>query len=124
MNVTTEHALSHLADVWLVTVQLYAVTTMFVVFKFHDTEALESKNITESPVPATVLCLLSYYVYLHFMRLIPGFLRLPSENISIGYVIDVMASFIAIWRKSFRPIKLILFFSLIKQKKTFPFEFE
>lgn len=121
MNVTTEHALSHLADVWLVTVQLYAVTTMFVVFKFHDTEALESKNITESPVPATVLCLLSYYVYLHFMRLIPGFLRLPSENISIGYV---MASFIAIWRKSFRPIKLILFFSLIKQKKTFPFEFE
>ena len=88
LNATTEHALSHLAAIWLVTVQLYAVATMFVVFKFHDTEALEPKNITESPVPATLLCLLSsYYVYLHFMRLIIGFLRLPSENISIGYVI-------------------------------------
>lgn len=87
MNATTEHALSHLAAIWMVTVQLYAVATMFVVFKFHDTEALEPKDITESRVPARLLCLLSYYVYLHFMRLIPGFLRLLSENISIGYVI-------------------------------------
>ena len=89
LNATTEHALSHLAAIWVVTVQLYAIATMFVVFKFHDTEALEPKNIQCNRNPRTgnpplsifLLCLFT------FMRLIYGFLRLLSENISIGYVI-------------------------------------